>query len=220
MENQMSGYCDELTGALIGLAKACKMNIRQAAVTRLLMEGLITTITDAGFDDQALSDMLLKVRREKDRIAPGCAVCKSVCGNTSDYDMKNIRTSEEEIRFLKSLILSGIKGIAVYALPAMAKGYENEKINEFFYKALSIISYDLTIEDLLPVVAETAEMSESAAQSASQNSPFLIIPDYKSMEELITRKLLAILEENYPISLIPMPEQDLKKITDELTTFN
>lgn len=220
MENQMSGFCDELTGALIGLAKACKMNIRQAAVTRLLMEGLITTITDAGFDDQALSDMLLKVRREKDRIAPGCAVCKSVCGNTSDYDIKNIRTSEEEIRFLKSLILSGIKGIAVYALPHMAQGYDNEKINEFFYKALSIISYDLTMEDLLPVVAETAEMSESAAQGASQNSPFLIIPDYKSMEELTTRKLLAILEENYPISLIPMPEEDLKKITDELTTFN
>ncbi|MGC6173883.1 hypothetical protein [Lacrimispora sp. 38-1] len=220
MENQMSGFCDELTGALIGLAKACKMNIRQAAVTRLLMEGLITTITDAGFDDQALSDMLLKVRREKDRIAPGCSVCKSVCGNTSDYDIKNIRTSEEEIRFFKSLILSGIKGIAVYAFPDMAKGYENEKINEFFYKALSIISYDLTMEDLLPVVAETAEMSESAAQCASQNSHFLIIPDYKSMEELTTRKLLAILEENYPISLIPMPEQDLKKITKELTTFN
>ncbi|GLB32632.1 hypothetical protein LAD12857_45550 [Lacrimispora amygdalina] len=220
MENQMSGFSDELTGALIGLAKACKMNIRQSAVTRLLMEGLITTISDAGFDDQALSDMLLKVRREKDRIAPGCAVCKSVCGNTSDYDVKNIWTSEEEIRSLKSLILYGIKGIAVYALPAMAEGYENEKINEFFYKALSIISYDLTMEDLLPVVAETAEMNESAAGSVCQNSPFIVIPDYKSMQELVTRKLLAILEENYHISLIPMPKEDLTNITNELTTFN
>ena len=220
MENQMSGFSDELTGALIGLAKACKMNIRQSAITRLLMEGLITTISDAGFDDQALSDMLLKVRREKDRIAPGCAVCKSVCGNTSDYDVKNIRTGEEEIRFLKSLILYGIKGIAVYALPAMAKGYENEKINEFFYKALSIISYDLTMEDLLPVVVEMAEMNEIAAGSACQNSFFIVIPDYKSMQELVTRKLLALLEENCHISLIPMPKEDLKNITDELTTFN
>ncbi len=220
MENQMSGFTDELTGALIGLAKACKMNIRQSAITRLLMEGLITTISDAGFDDQALSDMLLKVRREKDRIAPGCAVCKSVCGNTSDYDVKNIRTGEEEIRFLKSLILYGIKGIAVYALPAMAKGYENEKINEFFYKALSIISYDLTMEDLLPVVVEMAEMNEIAAGSACQNSFFIVIPDYKSMQELVTRKLLALLEENCHISLIPMPKEDLKNITDELTTFN
>ena len=129
MENQMSGFLNELTGSLIGLAKACKMNIRQTAVTRLLMEGLITTIADAGFDDQALSDMLLRVRREKDRIAPGCAICKSVCGNTSDYDIKNIWAADEDIRFLKSLILSSIKGIAVYALPGLVKGDQNEKIN-------------------------------------------------------------------------------------------
>jgi len=225
----MSGFSDELTGALIGLAKACKMNIRQAAVTRLLMEGLITTITDADFGDQALSDMLLKVRREKDRIAPGCAVCKSVCGNTSDYDIKNIWTSGEEIRFFKCLILSGIKGIAVYALPAMAKGYENEKINEFFYKALSIISYDLTMEDLLPVVAEAAEMNlickeifdkGNTAEPTSRDGSFIVIPNYESMKEFITHKILAILGENYHISLISMPKEDLKKITDELTTFN
>jgi len=229
MKNQMSGFCDELTGALIGLAKACKMDIRQAAVTRLLMEGLVTTITEAGFDDQALSDMLLRVRIEKDRIAPGCAICKSVCGNTSDYDVKNIWDSGEDIRFLKSLILAGIKGIAVYALPAIAKGYENEKINEFFYKALSIISYDLMVEDLLPVVEEVAEMNfickeifdkGMAADETSPNSPFIIIPDYETMQEFITRKTLAIMGENYHISLIPMPEEDLKKITDKLTTSN
>ena len=225
----MSGFLEELTGALIGLAKACKMDIRQKAVTRLLMEGLITTITDAGFDDRELSDMLLKVRNEKDRIAPGCAICKSVCGNTSDYDIKNIWDSHEDIRFLKSLILSGIKGIAVYALPAMAKGDENEKINEFFYKALSIISYDLTMEDLLPVVAEVSELNhickelfdkEIGADSARINGLFIVVPDYDTMQELMTRKTLAILGENYNISLIPMPEEDIKKITDKLTTFN
>lgn len=225
----MSGFLEEMTGALIGLAKACKMNIRQTAVTRLLMEGLVTTITDAGYDDRALTDMLLKIRSEKDRIAPGCAICKSVCGNTSDYDIKNIWDSNEDICFLKSLILSGIKGIAVYALPAMARGYENEKINEFFYKALSIISYDLTMEDLLPVAEETAEMNlicketfdkEMAAEGIISNGPFIVIPDYESMQKLITSKILAILGENYKISLIPMPEDHLKKIVNELTTFN
>lgn len=225
----MSGFLEELTGALIGLAKACKMNIRQAAVTRLLMEGLATTINDAGFDDQVLSDMLLKVRREKDRIAPGCVICKSVCGNTSDYDIKNICTSDEDIRFLKSLILSGVRGMAVYALSAMAKGYEDENINEFFYKALSIISYDLSMEDFLPVVAETAEMNlickalfskGSAAEGTIPNGPFIVIPDYESMQELITLKMQAILEQEYKIRLIRMPEEDLKKITHEITTFN
>ncbi|MBE5980783.1 MAG: hypothetical protein E7249_16915 [Paenibacillaceae bacterium] len=227
MENQMSGFLNELTGSLIGLAKACKMNIRQTAVTRLLMEGLITTIADAGFDDQALSDMLLRVRREKDRIAPGCAVCKSVCGNTSDYDIKNIWTADEDIRFLKYLILSSIKGIAVYALPALVKGDQNEKISEFFYKALSIISYDLTMEDLLPVAEEAAKMNlickEAFHISETEDSNlknFIIIPDYESMEKLITPNILAILGEDHKIFLIPMPEEDLRKVTEKLTTFN
>jgi hydroxylamine reductase len=219
MENQMSGFLNELTGSLVGLAKACKLNIRQADITRLLMEGLITTIADAGFDDQAMSDMLLKVRREKDRIAPGCAICKSVCGNTSDYDIKNIWTSEEDIRFLKFLILYAIKGIAVYALPATVKGNQNEVINEFFYKALSIISYDLTMEDLLTVAEEAAEMN-LICKEASLNSRFLIIPDYESMQKLIAPDILAILGEAHKISLIPMPEEDLRKITDLLITFN
>jgi len=217
----MSGFLNELTGSLIGLAKACKMNIRQTAVTRLLMEGLITTIADTGFDDQALSDMLLRVRREKDRIAPGCAVCKSVCGNTSDYDIKNIWAADKDIRFLKSLILFSIKGIAVYALPALVKGEQNEKINEFFYKALSIISYDLTMEDLLPVAEEAAEMNLICKESGlSLESSFIIIPDYESMKKLITPNILAILGEDYNISLIPMPEEDLRKVTEKLTAFN
>ena len=221
MENQMSGFLNELTGSLIGLAKACKMNIRQTAVTRLLTEGLITTIADAGFDDQALSDMLLRVRREKDRIAPGCAVCKSVCGNTSDYDIKNIWAADEDIRFLKYLILSSIKGIAVYALPALVKGDQNEKINEFFYKALSIISYDLTMEDLLSVAEEAAEMNLICKEAdISPESPFIIIPDYESMNKLITPNILAILGEDHKISLIPMPEEDLRKVTEKLITFN
>ncbi len=221
MENQMSGFLNELTGSIIGLAKACKMNIRQTAVTRLLMEGLITTIADAGFADQALSDMLLRVRREKDRIAPGCAVCKSVCGNTSDYDINNIWAADEDIRFLKYLILSSIKGIAVYALPAMVKGDQNEKINEFFYKALSIISYDLTMEDLLPVAEEAAEMNLICKEAdISPESPSIIIPDYESLIKLMTPNIMAILGEDYKISLIPMPEEDLRKITEKLTTFN
>ena len=221
MENQMSGLLNELTGSIIGLAKACKMNIRQTAVTRLLMEGLITTIADAGFADQALSDMLLRVRREKDRIAPGCAVCKSVCGNTSDYNINNIWAADEDIRFLKYLILSSIKGIAVYALPAMVKGDQNEKINEFFYKALSIISYDLTMEDLLPVAEEAAEMNLICKEAdISPESPSIIIPDYESLIKLMTPNIMAILGEDYKISLIPMPEEDLRKITEKLTTFN
>ena len=71
----------------------------------------------------------------------------SPCGNTSNYDMQNLwNEPDEDIRSLKSLILFGIRGMAAYAYHAMVLGYTDETVNNFFYKALSFISYDLEME--------------------------------------------------------------------------
>ena len=37
--------------------------------------------------------------------------------------------------------------MAAYAYHAMVLGYESEEVNQFFYKALSIITYDLELID-------------------------------------------------------------------------
>ena len=150
---------DELTGALIGLAKACGNNSPLETTTRILIEGLFTTITNVNFNDEVLVEMIKRVREEKEKIVPDCSKCTSVCGNTSDYDMKNIWEAQEDIRSLKSLILFGLRGVAAYAYHAMVLGYEDEGVNHFFYKALSVISYDLTMEQLLPVVLEVGEIN-------------------------------------------------------------
>lgn len=150
---------DELTGALIGLAKACGSNAKTQDTDRIIIEGLFTTITNVNFNDDTLREMIEKVRKEKDIIVPGCSVCSSKCGNTDEYDMNNIWRANEDIRSLKSLILFGIRGMAAYAYHAMVLGYTDETVNDFFYKALSIISYDLGMEDLLPVVLETGEVN-------------------------------------------------------------
>ena len=150
---------DELTGTLIGLAKACGNNSPLETTTRILIEGLFTTITNVNFNDEVLVEMIKRVRKEKEKIVPDCSKCTSVCGNTSDYDMKNIWEAQEDIRSLKSLILFGLRGVAAYAYHAMVLGYEDEGVNHFFYKALSVISYDLTMEQLLPVVLEVGEIN-------------------------------------------------------------
>ncbi len=150
---------DELTGSLIGLAKACGNNSPLETTTRILIEGLFTTITNVNFNDEVLVEMIKRVREEKEMIVPDCSKCTSVCGNTSDYDMKNIWEDQEDIRSLKSLILFGLRGVAAYAYHAMVLGYEDEGVNHFFYKALSVISYDLTMEQLLPVVLEVGEIN-------------------------------------------------------------
>ena len=150
---------DELTGALIGLAKSCGNNPKTEDTTGILIEGLFITITNVNFNDETLREMIAKVRAEKQRIVPNCATCASPCGNTSDYEMKELWNANEDIRSLKSLILFGIRGMAAYAYHAAVLGYQDDEVNDFFYKALSILGYDMDMEQLLPVVLEVGEVN-------------------------------------------------------------
>lgn len=151
---------DELTGALIGLAKACGNNQKTENTDRIIIEGLFTTVTNVNFNAETLTAMIQAVNEEKTKVVPNCSSCMSPCGNTSNYDMKNLwNEPDEDIRSLKSLILFGIRGMAAYAYHAMVLGYTDETVNSFFYKALSFISYDLEMEHLLPVVLEVGAVN-------------------------------------------------------------
>lgn len=150
---------DELTGALIGLAKSCQNNEKTENTDRIIIEGLSSTITNAAIPPETLREMIQAVHEEKARIVPDCSSCMNPCGNTSDYDMKELQNAPEDIRSLKSLILLVIRTMAAYAYRALVLGYTDPDINLFFYKALSMISYDLEIEDLLPVVLEAGKVN-------------------------------------------------------------
>lgn len=150
---------DKLTGALIGLAKACGNNQKTENTDRIIIEGLFTTVTNVNFNDNTLEDMIEKVHREKDKIVPGCTACLSRCGNTDDYDMEELWNADEDIRSLKSLILFGVRGMAAYAYHALMLGYEDKEINEFFYRALSVVSYDLETDKLLETTLKVGEVN-------------------------------------------------------------
>lgn len=156
---ETAGLQDKLTGALIGLVKSCENSSKTKDTDRIIIEGLFTTVTNVNFNPETVTAMIDKVHEEKNKIVPDCSVCQNPCGNTSDYDMNEIWNAQEDIRSLKSLILFGIRGMAAYAYHAMVLGYTDEEVNRFFYKALSVISYDLEMEDLLPVVLETGEVN-------------------------------------------------------------
>lgn len=57
---------DELTGALIGLARAVDDTSAVSKKTwQTIIEGLFTTITNVSFDNTAIEDIIQKVRAEK-----------------------------------------------------------------------------------------------------------------------------------------------------------
>lgn len=150
---------DDLTAALIGLAKACMNNGKTENSDRLILEGLFTTVTNVSFNEKTLNDLINQVHNEKNLAAPGCAGCASRCASTEDYPLSNIWNANEDIRSLKSLILFGIRGMAAYAYHAYVLGYTSEKVNNFFYKALFSLSQDYGMEELLPIVMETGEVN-------------------------------------------------------------
>ena len=69
---------DELTGALIGLAKSCGNNPKTENTDRIIIEGLFTTITNVNFNDETLKEMIAKVKAEKNKIVPDCSASESM----------------------------------------------------------------------------------------------------------------------------------------------
>ena len=154
---QIARLQDQLTGALIGLARTTDGNQPTEDTWRLLAEGLFTTVTNVNFNEETIQEMIDRVHAEKERLAPGCVLCADPCGRNGDYEMEELWNAQEDIRSLKSLILFGVRGMAAYAHHAMVLGYQDDEVNRFFAKALFAVGEDWTIEELLPIVMEVGE---------------------------------------------------------------
>ena len=149
---------DQLTGALIGLARATDGDTLATPNTwRLMIEGLFTTVTNVSFNEKTTRELIDRVHEEKARLVPGCSGCGSRCGRNDDYDMNLLWNAQEDIRSLKSLILFGVRGMAAYAHHAMMLGYADEEVNHFFAKALFAVGEDWGMDALLPIVMEVGE---------------------------------------------------------------
>lgn len=136
---------DELTGAMIGLARAEKDLPVDASRTKIFLEGLFTTVTNVNFNDETIKQQIAKTLAAKDSLKAG----------VKDYVMKDLWESEADVRSLKSLILFGIRGIAAYAYHAEILGYTDKEVNEFLPKALRAIGSELSAEELTGLVFET-----------------------------------------------------------------
>ena len=149
---------DELTGALIGLARATSGATQATPDTwPIFIEGLFTTVTNVNFNEKTIRAMLDRVETEKAKLASGCSACASNCDRRDNYDMNELWNAQEDIRSLKSLILFGVRGMAAYAHHAMVLGYMDDEVNRFFAKALFAVGEDWGMDELLPIVMEVGE---------------------------------------------------------------
>ena len=152
---------DQLTGALIGLARAVDGNehLVTPEIDKLVLEGLFATLTNVNFQEESLTELIKKVHDAKYVLVPDCETCTNACGRTEDYDLELLWQEQEDIRSLKSLILFGIRGVAAYAYHAEVLGYRDKEISEFIYKALFALGIEWDVEALLPITLDVGKIN-------------------------------------------------------------
>ena len=150
---------DQLTGALIGLARSSRGKTPSESSRRAMVEGLFTTITNVSFDEERIREQIENVKKEKNVLTAGSGDGSQPCTGNEDYDMDLLWNADEDILSLKSLILFGLRGMAAYAFHAMVLGYSDEEVNAFFYEGLCAVGEEWTMEQLLPVVLKVGEIN-------------------------------------------------------------
>ena len=117
---------DQLTGALIGLARTTDTNGTIPEETwHLLIDGLFMTVTNVNFDAEVIQKQIEKTHAQKNIMVPNCDTCDDPCGRNEDYDLQQLWGADEDIRSLKSLILFGLRGMAAYAHHAWMLGFQD-----------------------------------------------------------------------------------------------
>lgn len=136
-----------IISVLIGLVGACSNNPKTEATDRLLIKALAFVPSCEECKYSEIDSLISELRAEKNKIAPGCAICRHPCGNTSDYDID--RLEENKLR-----ILSELHEIAVCAkcLP--------EADTELLYKALAYIRYDMDERELSALLSELQDVKK------------------------------------------------------------
>lgn len=150
---------DELTGALVSLARIAQDNTATDKVDRLVLEGLFTTVTNVNFEDATVQKHIGAVHAETQNLMGGCGGCSGCGAASGDYDMTKMWNAGEDVRSLKSLLLFGMRGMAAYAYHALVLGYTDAAITSFFYKGLAALGEDWGMDELLPLIMECGKVN-------------------------------------------------------------
>ncbi|OQY26939.1 MAG: hydroxylamine reductase [Candidatus Cloacimonetes bacterium 4572_55] len=183
--SDISDYQDLLIYVLKGLSiwgeRARSLGIRNKQADIFVIEGLFSTITNANFDPEAITEFInqgfsyrdqykelfLKAYSEKtgqsfDEDVHDAATFEMDPENylQKAADVGILATENEDIRSLRELLIYGIKGAAAYADHAYVLNQENLDVTDFMQKGLAATLDDsLTMADLIGLVMECGRIS-------------------------------------------------------------
>ncbi|MBQ4092251.1 MAG: hydroxylamine reductase, partial [Firmicutes bacterium] len=159
---------DELTGALVGLAKASVNKSIDEDIQRLVVDGLAATAAHTDFDDAKIIELTERAKAAKTKFVPKFGSHNASLKLPDDFDIRIIWQKSPDIRSLKSLLLFGIRGIALYARESWALGMKNREAASFFHKALIALGANHFKEDYYDLLNEMGGIALRAMEQASK----------------------------------------------------
>ncbi|WP_320054934.1 hydroxylamine reductase [uncultured Acetobacteroides sp.] len=164
---------DLLVFACQGLAyvaiEARKKGLDTSVESKHITNCLFMTITNANFDDEALTQAINETILLRDNLKGRVSITEkhdsvSWIGKTAEDFTKKAKAvstltydSDEDIRALKQYALFGIKGIAAYAEHAFNLGFEEANIYAFMEETLVMLTKPISKNDILEWIMRTGE---------------------------------------------------------------
>ena len=139
---------DELTGALVGLARAAEGKKTDRRADDLMMQGLFATITNVNFDAARIEELITQVRD-----------AEATLGDTAELDPSTLWKGDPDLVSLRSLLLLGLRGMAAYAWHAAVLGHRDEEVTDWFYKGMRAIGAEQTVDEGLALLKEFGEIN-------------------------------------------------------------
>lgn len=157
-----------------GLAAVC-VQLREEGkevcrdTNHMVTLNLFTTITNANFDNESIikriKDTLARKEKLLGRVENKEALPEASRWNglEDEFETKSkgvgvLATENEDIRSLRELIVYGLKGLAAYSKHANALMNDDEEVDAFIQKALTMTMDDsLSVDDLVALTLETGK---------------------------------------------------------------
>ena len=139
------------------------------SVNHLITLNLFTTITNANFDKDVITERIKNTLEIKAKLLnkitdksslPSAALWSA---NESEFMAKAVTvgvltTENEDIRSLRELITYGLKGLSAYSKHANVLLEDNEELDAFLQRALAMLLDDtLSVDDIVSLTLETGK---------------------------------------------------------------
>lgn len=139
------------------------------SINHLITLNLFTTITNANFDKDVIVERIKTTLKVKENLLKEVSD-KSALPSTSLWNANEsefmakavtvgvLATENEDIRSLRELITYGLKGLSAYSKHANVLMNDNEELDAFLQRALSMLLDDtLSVDDLVALTLETGK---------------------------------------------------------------